>query len=75
MFYQNQVNICNQMKVAVERYFSSLNHLHDDTNQILTDWSSPQRDLAKKCSDVIWQRGIEVQRHTLVQPLIQTLHP
>ena len=53
------------MKMAVERYFSSISHLHDETNYILTDWQTPQNDLAHKCDIRIYQRGIELERHNL----------
>jgi len=38
---QEQVLLCDQMKVTIERYFSSLNDLLDETNYILTDWTTP----------------------------------
>ena len=36
--YQNQINLCNQMKLVVERYFGSLSNLQDETSTILKDW-------------------------------------
>ena len=30
------------MKIAIERYFNSFNDLLDETNYLLTDWTTPE---------------------------------
>ena len=53
------------MKVAVERYFSSLNHLNDETRYLLTDFVTPQKELAYKCEEQLKYRGLELEQHGL----------
>jgi hypothetical protein len=67
---QDQVNLCDQMKVTVERYFNSLNDLLDETNGVLTDWSSSKTDLVSSCMERIYQQGLSVEKNNLTQCLI-----
>ena len=53
------------MQVATERYFNSLNDLFDETNYILTDWSTPQIELASAAKTKIYQRCLEVEKNQL----------
>ena len=48
------------MKIAVERYFGAIGHLLDETNYILTDWSTPMDKLVEQCDIRIYQRGFEL---------------
>ena len=53
------------MKLVVERYFNSLNDLLDQTNYILTDWSTPQVELAAQCKQRVYERCLDVEKHQL----------
>lgn len=50
------------MKLTIERYFGSLNDLLDETNYVLTDWASPQVELAAKCDKRVYARGLEIEK-------------
>ena len=62
---REQVAQCDQMKVSIERFFNSLNDLLDETNYILTDWSTPLIELGSQCKTRVYQRCLEVERHQL----------
>ena len=63
------------MRVAVERYFSSFNDLLDETNYLLTDWTTPQIDLANACKQKVYQRCLDIEKHKLSyqSPCLQQL--
>ena len=54
------------MRLAVERYFGAIGHLLDETNYILTDWSTPMDKLVEQCDIRIYQRGFELGHYSLV---------
>jgi len=49
------------MKVAIERYFNRMGDLLDETNYILTDWTTPQIELASICKQRVYQRCLDVE--------------
>ena len=51
------------MKIAIERYFNSFNDLLDETNYLLTDWTTPEIELAVLCKTRVYQRCLEVEKH------------
>ena len=42
------------MKIAIERYFNSVNDLLDETNYILTDWTTPEIELGSLCKQKVY---------------------
>ena len=62
---KEQVLQTELMTLATERYFNSLNDLFDETNYILTDWSTPMVELASAAKDKIYKRCLEVEKNQL----------
>jgi len=58
------------MKLTIDRYFASLNDLLDETNYILTDWTTPQGDLASQCKAQVYARALDVEKRQL-SPFMQ----
>ena len=53
------------MKLTIDRYFGSLNDLLDETNYILTDWTTPQIELATQCKSKVYARALDVEKRQL----------
>ena len=62
---REQVTLCDQMKVAIERYFSSFNDNLEETNYILTDWTTPQNELYQKCKKQVYLRCFDIEKHQM----------
>ena len=65
MLATEQVNLCDQMKLTIDRYFISLNDLLDETNYMLTDWTTPQVELVNKCKQRVYSRALDVEKRQL----------
>jgi len=61
--------MCDQMKVTVERYFNSLNDLLDETNSVLTDWTSAKPELVSICKEKVFNNCLAVEKNHLSQVL------
>lgn len=54
--------MCDQMKVVSDRYFTAFGELQNTADNVLTDWISPQHELARKAEAQIFQRCIDIER-------------
>lgn len=43
-----QVQLCDQMKLAMNKYFASLEHFQELASSLLNDFKTPRHELAEK---------------------------